>query len=140
VGNPGLTFAAKFFSNQPLGGSFLSSAAGLWDPHGSSRDTRRQGRLVWGVTLSRGGPIIQISLPASLFAGGDKAECGGEGAGGRKGRGQEAASWEQDGGHRTHGERPWKAGRSPERASSRPEDGDPFPSAFSPATPLPRVT
>lgn len=59
---------------------------------------------------------------------------------GREGQRAEGCHWKQDKGYCTHGECPWKAGPSPEGVSSRPEDGSPAPSAFSPLTTLPCVT
>lgn len=87
--------------------------------------------------------IVQISLH---FFSGSRRQGGAlvrrcwrwDGAG--KGREQKAVNWKQDRGYCTHGEYSWKAWPSLEGVSSRPEDGNPVPSAFSTFTTLPGVT
>lgn len=98
-------FSMKPASDQPLGGSFLSSGAGLWDPLCASGDTGKQACLLegllgsvcgWvtsgegGVTYSCSGPIIHIPpccFVCSRRQGGsavEKAQEAGQGLAGQR--------------------------------------------------------
>lgn len=89
------------------------------------------------------GLVIQIS-PHFFFGsrrqGGARVRRCGRWDGAGKGREQKAADWKQDRGYCTQRCREVRHRPSPEGVSSRPEDGNPAPSAFSPLTTLPCVT
>lgn len=140
----------KFVSNQPLGGSFLCSGihtapdrapegrGAWWGRHqGMAFNEQLWKSLYQWLDNSNISPLLWLQEPRQRT--GEKVLQVGWG---REGQGAEGCRWKQDRGYCARGEYPWKAWPSswPEGVSSRPEDGNPVPSAFSPLTTLPCVT